>query len=199
MLKKTSKLGFTLAEALVLLLVSALAIVATMPVLTKKVKDRLRYKLGPADGWLCEKSSMPCHFVPPANAKNFVIYFDDNTIPSFSTPNMGEINIVAAKKRITETIPGPCEMVEEEVVDLGLGKHDTSWDDYKKEHTIQEDDELSNQITNKCQPSTVNVIEPGGCGTTPDLYSAFEDYINVRNIKIKGDFCTGAEKIRIFY
>lgn len=79
-----------------MLLISSLIIIATMPVITRKKRDLSTYKYGPPGGWVCLRSMMPCSFVPPAKAKNFVIYYDDSKVPSFSAINLGEMVITPA-------------------------------------------------------------------------------------------------------
>lgn len=93
--KKPCK-GFTLAEALVLLLVSSLLVIATMPVITKKKRSRLEVKNTPPGGWVCLRSMMPCTFIPPAKASNFAIFFNDSYIPDFAAGNLGNITIKPA-------------------------------------------------------------------------------------------------------
>ncbi len=92
--------GFTLAEALVLLLISSLIILATMPVITRKTKIRKTYIPGPKDGWICNKSEMPCTFTPPARARSFLFFYDvagqEATVANFGAVNMGEITIKAS-------------------------------------------------------------------------------------------------------
>lgn len=97
--RKNKKGGFTLAESLVLLLVTSLIIVASMPVITKKTKKRVMYKPGPKDGWQCDRSRMPCTFTPPAKARAFLFFYDlpgqEATVANFGAINIGTITIKA--------------------------------------------------------------------------------------------------------
>lgn len=160
------------------------------------------YKFGPPGGWVCKKEDMPCPtFNPPAKAKNFVFYFDDSLIPSFSTREMGAITIKAPAPRKTHQEPsGPAYYVPpSESVTEGYGKHDTSWDEYKKKgHTIQEDDKKSTSGGYWNTPTVTVVDDEGGCKGTPDLYRTLEEYTKGK-IKISGDYCTTATMVRIVY
>lgn len=92
--KAFKKNGFTLAEALVMLLMSSIVIMATMPVITKKIKIKKLYRPGPSDGWVCTREQMPCTFHPPARARSFSFLYDEDPVPSFACVNMGTITIV---------------------------------------------------------------------------------------------------------
>lgn len=199
-MRNTSKerLGFTMAEALVMLLVTSLIIIATMPVITKRVRHRLDYKFGPSDGWECRKAEMPCSFSPPAKSKNFTIYFDDNKVPSFSSVFMGQITIVAAAPKLTEEVYHPPVWVEKTDVQEGYGVVDSSWDKVKETTPMPEETTITNYEEQQAGYYETVVLDPGGCKTTPELFSSFEAYTK-QNVIMKGTFCTGAEKVRIVY
>lgn len=191
------KKGFTLAEALILLLISALILVATMPVLTKKKKRRMNYKYGPPGGWVCKREEMPCTLEPPAKAKNFAVYFNNELIPTFSAVNIGTITISPAaspqyeERTYTVTHPPSTE------VEKGDGWHDFSWDVYYNGTITEADQSYSKEGWTETRTETV-LVDAGGCGDIPSLYNTLTVY-RTGTPRLSGTFCTGASMIRIVY
>lgn len=194
--KNRQKRGFTLAEALVMILITSLIIVATMPVITRKSRHKQDYKFGPPGGYHCV---VPCEFAPPAKAKNFAFYFNNSLIPSFSARNIGTIKLVSPGLPKGHYIETGSHYVPPTVsTDEGLGIHNTSWDEYKKDHTIQEDDITSTNAGGWVVDREWVVDDPGGCKGLPSFWTSLEDYTKGK-VSISGSYCTDAKVVRIVY
>lgn len=195
--KKFAKCGFTLAEALVLLLVTALIIVATMPVITKKKRRKFDHKYGPPGGWVCKKEKMPCPFNPPAKARNFAVYFNNELVPTFNAVNISNITITAAAAPVYEEVEYTIEHPPAVGVDKGDGWQDFTWDLYYGKPLTPED--TSYPIGGWTETGTKQVlVNAGGCGNVPELYTSMDVY-KTGTPPLKGDFCTPAAMVRIVY
>lgn len=195
--KKFAKCGFTLAEALVLLLVTALIIIATMPVITKKKRRKFDHKYGPPGGWICRRSDMPCTLNPPAKARNFAVYFNNELVPTFNAVNIGNITITASSEPVYQDVTYTVEHPPAVGVDKGDGWQDFTWDLFYGEPLTPED--TTYPINGYTETKTKRVlVNGGGCGSEPELYSSMDVY-KAGTPPLKGNFCSPAGMVRIVY
>ena len=180
-----------MAEALMVLLITSLILVATMPVITKRNRKLAVYQHGPVGGWVCKKEQMPCKFVPPAKAKHFLFYFDDEITPSFSAINVGTLTFVK-KDTINST------QTE------NTGYTGITNDDEETEYRIYEEnpylvDDEREYIDSGRVDITEHTVQTVSCeNNVPELYKSMDIY-KQENLKLSGTFCSGANMIRIVY